>query len=352
MPPPSIPSLLSALCPPAASQLHTISSTLVSCIKSHLLDPVGATMLPSYTHTLPRGTETGTTLAVDLGGSTLRVVVVRFSAEGKEVVRRKQWRVNEDVKTLQGGEFFDWVAERVADVVGEEEVMGCGLTWSFPIVQTSEGSGDIQKMGKGFKIHEGIIGEDLRTHFEDALRRRNLNNLRLTYLLNDTVATLLSHAYDNPQTCISLICGTGINAALLLPVDALHPQKFGVRPREWFEAAEKVLVNTECSMLGGEGIFPLTNADMLLDEQAEAPGFQPFEQLTSGQYLGEVARLTLVDAGILEIAGGGGRWSLSSEVLAAFEEDTTLDSALRCAVRWQEERRRFWLLCCIHCIKC
>ncbi|KAF8249948.1 actin-like ATPase domain-containing protein [Wilcoxina mikolae CBS 423.85] len=323
MPPPSIPSLLSALCPPETSQLHIISSTLVSCIKLHLLDPVGATMLPSYTHTLPRGTETGAALAVDLGGSTLRVAVVRFSAEGKEVVRRKQWGVDEDVKILQGGEFFDWVAERVAEVVGEkeeEEVMGYGLTWSFPIVQTSEGSGEIQKMGKGFRIHEGILGEDLRTHFEAAFKRRNLNNLRLTYLLNDTAAALLSHAYDNPKTCISLICGTGVNAALLLPVHALHPQKFGVRPREWFEAAEKVLVNTECSMLGGEVMFPLTDADRLLDEMAELPGFQPFEQLTGGRYLGEVARLTLVDAGILEIAGGGGRWSLSSEVLAAFEE--------------------------------
>jgi hypothetical protein len=38
--------------------------------------------------------------------------------------------------------------------------------------QTSEGSGEIQQMGKGFRIHEGIVGSDLRTHFEAALERR------------------------------------------------------------------------------------------------------------------------------------------------------------------------------------
>jgi hexokinase len=143
--------------------------------------------------------------------------------------------------------------------------------------------------------------------------------------MNDTTATLLSHAYDNPKTCISLICGTGVNAALPLPIHALHPEKFGTRPAEWKSAAKNVLVNTECSMLGG-GIFPITAADSKLDSEAELPGFQPFEQLTGGRYLGEVARLTLVEAGMpLE-----GRWSLDSEILAGFDEYACVST---CGVR-------------------
>jgi len=78
-------------------------------------------------------------------------------------------------------------------------------------------------------------------------------------------------------------------------------------------------------MLGG-GIFPITAADSKLDSEAELPGFQPFEQLTGGRYLGEVARLTLVEAGMpLE-----GRWSLDSEVLAGFDEYACVST---CGVR-------------------
>jgi hypothetical protein len=38
--------------------------------------------------------------------------------------------------------------------------------------QTSPESGKIQKMGKGFRTHEGIEGTELRVHFDDALKRR------------------------------------------------------------------------------------------------------------------------------------------------------------------------------------
>ena len=111
--------------------------------------------------------------------------------------------------------------------------------------------------------------------------------------MNDTEATLLSHAYENPSTRMSVIWGTGFNAALLLPRTALSDEKLGRRPREWMEAAEAVVINTEASMFG-EGVFPVTSADEELDALSEHPGFQPLEQLTSGRYLGEICRLCLI----------------------------------------------------------
>jgi hexokinase len=131
----SISSLLAGLVPPGTEQMRIISASLVASIKAHLQDPIGATMLPSYMHTLPGGNETGKTLAVDLGGSTLRVAVIQLSG-GKEVLERKSWVVTDVVKQLPGTQFFDWVAERIAGVVTEElgQVVGVGLTWSFPIM--------------------------------------------------------------------------------------------------------------------------------------------------------------------------------------------------------------------------
>jgi hexokinase len=130
---------LSDLAPPSIDQLHALSVALLSSIKSHLRDPNGATMLPSYIHRLPSGRETGTALAVDLGGSTLRVAVIRLGGSGEvEVLVRKSYSVNDDVKQLDGASFFDWVADKIGDIIAEADqrdaTLGVGLTWSFPIV--------------------------------------------------------------------------------------------------------------------------------------------------------------------------------------------------------------------------
>ena len=116
--------------------------------------------------------------------------------------------------------------------------------------------------------------------------------------MNDTEATLLSHAHANPATRLSLICGTGINAAFRLPLSAIASWKLGVRPKHWTKVAKEVLVNTEVSMFG-DGVFPLCEADRELDRNADHPGFQPLEQLTSGRNMGEICRLIMI-AGIRE----------------------------------------------------
>ena len=114
--------------------------------------------------------------------------------------------------------------------------------------------------------------------------------LHMNALVNDTEGTLLSHAFANPATSISVILGTGLNAAVQLPLSIFSQEKTVGRPKQWTQAAKTVLVNTELSMFGA-GILPITAADEELDAASTAPGFQPLEQLTSGRYLGEICRL-------------------------------------------------------------
>ena len=147
--------------------------------------------------------------------------------------------------------------------------------------------------------------------------------------MNDTEATLLSHAHAHPATRLSLICGTGLNAALRLPLSAIGSWKLGVRPKNWTEVAREVIVNTEVSMFGG-GVFPSCDADRELDRNANHPGFQPLEQLTSGKYLGEICRLILI-AGVREGAlfegvmplGLETRFGIDTAFLSTFEEYAT-----------------------------
>jgi hexokinase len=149
-------------------------------------------------------------------------------------------------------------------------------------------------MGKGFLASHGLLGEDLGDLIQQACSRRHLN-VQLNAIVNDSSATLLSKAYTTPPTPYGLILGTGVNIAVHLPVSIISPEKFGVRPSSWTAAATHVIVNTELGMFG-KGILPMTRWDVQLNAAHALPDFQPLEHLVGGRYLGEIARLILLDA--------------------------------------------------------
>lgn len=149
--------------------------------------------------------------------------------------------------------------------------------------------------------------------------------------MNDSSATLLSKAYTDPSTRFALILGTGVNAAVHLPVDAFGIKKFGVRPSSWHEKARHVLVNTELSMFGS-GILPLTRWDILINASRTASVSQPLEFMTGGGFLGEIVRQVVIEgiqtAGLfdgiippsLKIP-----YSLDTETISRIEADCSSD---------------------------
>jgi hexokinase len=179
-------------------------------------------------------------------------------------------------------------------------------------------------MGKGFLAAHGLLGQDLGDLIQDACLRRGLN-VQLHAIVNDSSATLLSKAYIDPTTRFALILGTGVNAAIHLPVHIFSQEKFGVRPAAWHDSAQHVIVNTELSMFGA-GILPYTKYDKLLLSTHSMPDFQPLEHFVSGGYLGEITRLILVD-GIQNAGLFGGvippslqeRYSLETETISRIE---------------------------------
>lgn len=301
-------------------------------------------MLPSYQHTLPSGHELGDFLALDVGGSTFRIALVRLTgkskpgSDGLQIRRIRSFTIDEQIRMLKGQAFFDWMAERIGDMLGEynnttangtaKAKLLMGLAWSFPVEQTSPRTGRLLAMGKGFFATHGVEGQDLSELIMRSCSQRGLN-VEMRAIVNDGTATLLSQAYRDPTTRMSLILGTGTNAGVYLPVGALGSGKFGDRPNTWFEAADHVLVNTELSMVG-KCCLPVTKWDDWLNAKHPLPDFQPLEYLITGRYLGEIVRLILIEA--IESAGlfGGtipdhmdAAYTFDSRILAAFESDST-----------------------------
>jgi hexokinase len=312
-------------------------------------------MLPSYNHQLPTGNERGTYLALDVGGSTFRVALIELSgrtskANESRIMTINSFKINNAIKQLKGVLFFDWMAQRIEETLSgqaeghnmSEAPLSTGVAWSFPIEcvssnystphasqlttnrQTSLRSGLLQGMGKGFLAAHGLLGQDLGDLIQSSCSRHGLN-VQLNAIVNDSSATLLSKAYLDATTRFALILGTGVNAAVHLPVHIFSPSKFGVRPAEWHDEAKHVIVNTELSMFGG-GILPDTRWDRQLRATHSMPEFQPLEHFVSGGYLGEIVRLVLVE-GVRAAGLFGGvlpqgleeRYSLETQTISMIE---------------------------------
>ncbi|OAA51873.1 hexokinase-1 [Metarhizium rileyi] len=303
-------------------------------------------MLPSYSHQLPLGSETGHYLALDVGGSTLRVAVVGLRGRGvdadkkSEIISMHNYRIGKDIKDLEGMDFFNWMGQRIAETLIEsgqhenslENPVPVACAWSFPIEQTSMGSGKLLPMGKAFLADRGLLGKDLAGIIKQACKKSGLH-VELRALLNDSSACLLSRAYSYTSTRFGLILGTGVNMAAYLPVPSVGRKKFGVRPDGWFDEANHIIVNTELGMFGHD-ILPLTRWDLALTKHHPRPDFQPLEHLVSGMYLGEIVRLALVEA--IETTGilGGvvppslkSGYSLGTDTLSMIESDASSDLA-------------------------
>ncbi|KAF5657801.1 RTT107-like protein [Fusarium heterosporum] len=329
--------------PVSQDELRQLSSNIRKQLLQRLETDMEC-MLPSYSHQLPRGTEVGRFVALDVGGSTLRVALVelcgRVSNVGEEsrIVSIKNYYITPEIKALEGMAFFDWMAERILETLSAEldghdasdGPLPMSLAWSFPIEQTSLGGGKLQGMGKGFCACNGLLGQDLGEIVRTACQGRGLN-VELRAVVNDSSACLLSESYNHPTTRFGLILGTGVNLAAYLPVSAIGRVKFGERPPQWFEKATHVIINSEISMMGRD-ILPLTRWDRQLLANHSRPDFQPLEHMVSGMYLGEICRLALVEA--IETTGifGGAvpaslqkPYSFSTATLSLIEVDTSSD---------------------------
>ena len=107
-----------------------------------------ATMIPSYVTRMPTGDEKGTFLALDLGGSNLRVSAVELLGEGQaEVLREIRRTVSDAQRTGSSNYFFDWIADAVGELLDNlpphhQDIFGSsstnqpvamGVCWSFPL---------------------------------------------------------------------------------------------------------------------------------------------------------------------------------------------------------------------------
>ncbi|KAK3765894.1 hypothetical protein RRG08_002140 [Elysia crispata] len=268
---------------------------MINGLKHHSQGGADIKMFPTFVRSLPDGSECGEFLALDLGGTNFRVLLVRLQGHDVEI-QSKTYLIPQRIMLGTGIQLFDHIADCIGKFVVEHDLQNhqlpLGFTFSFPCQQEGLAKARLSKWTKGFRC-EGVVGKDICQLLQEALQRRTNCHVEIVAVVNDAVGTLMSAAHGDRNCEIGLILGTGCNACYMEGLDNVGTWKHG---EDQDHHPRQVIINTEWGAFGDNGCldFMRTEYDHELDTFSINPAKQIMEKMISGMYMGEIVRLVLV----------------------------------------------------------
>ncbi|NWY40021.1 HXK1 protein, partial [Sylvia atricapilla] len=253
-------------------------------------------MLPTYVCGMPDGTEKGKFLALDLGGTNFRVLLVKIKSGRRRSVQmyNKIFAIPLEIMQGTGEELFDHIVQCIADFLEYMGIKGArlplGFTFSFPCRQA--GIDKVRTVAQnGFRwqlctcLVNGII-----------LSKGNKWLLLLAQPSQDVFYALLHSSDCVPSALHSLLFAecqwTDLNLLVQLDflTDIFYLFRSYVRKDYFYEFP------------GGAGDVVLLSSSQIrriLGKWKPATSLNVFmswyEKMTSGMYLGEIVRQILID---------------------------------------------------------
>ncbi|KPM34409.1 Hexokinase [Neonectria ditissima] len=281
-----------------AEKLKQITEHFVSELTKGLTEEGGSIpMNPTWVMAYPDGYETGTYLALDMGGTNLRVCEITLTDEKSEFdIIQSKYRMPEELKSATSEELWDYIADCLYQFIethhgdcANVEKLPLGFTFSYPATQNYIDEGILQRWTKGFDI-DGVEGKNVAPMFLEALARRGVP-IKLAALINDTTGTLIASAYTDTAMKIGCIFGTGCNAAYMENCGSIPKIAHLNLPPDC-----PMAINCEWGAFDNEHkVLPRTAYDVTIDRDSPRPGQQAFEKMIAGLYLGEIFRLVVLD---------------------------------------------------------
>lgn len=256
-------------------------------------------MIPGWVMEYPTGKETGDYLAIDLGGTNLRVVLVKLAGDSTFDTTQSKYKIPDSYRTTQNrDELFAFIAESVKNFIEETYPDGVkgnlplGFTFSYPASQNKINEGILQRWTKGFDI-PNVEGHDVVQLLKEQFEKLKIP-VDVVALINDTTGTLVASLYSDLETKMGVIFGTGINGAYYDVVKDIP--KLEGKLADDIPPDSKMAINCEYGSFDNEHlVLPRNKYDIQIDEESPRPGQQTFEKMSSGYYLGELLRLAMLD---------------------------------------------------------
>ncbi|CAF3972078.1 unnamed protein product [Adineta steineri] len=260
-------------------------------------------MLPTYVTNLPTRKEQGDILALDLGGTNFRTLLVKLHPNNEPQVISEA-HIVPDSKKLLANDLFEFIVDvlkqfMIRNQLDLEQEYVLGFTFSFACEQIALNKGKFLTPSKGWVLSD-LIGQDVVQVLQRIIYQKQLK-VKITALINDTVGTLMACAYHENTCRVGVILGTGTNACYFEDINKIHTiSDRAVLPTE----ATEMIINTEWGALGEGGCLDMliTNFDREIDRISNNPGIHIFEKLISGMYMGRLAAevlASLINQGII-----------------------------------------------------
>ncbi len=237
-------------------------------------------MIPTYLSVEGNPENDVSVIAIDAGGTNLRVGLVNFN-NGKPVSgAMEKSHMPGSRGEVSKDEFFSEIADRILPLTAHSDIVG--FCFSYPAEIFDSLDGRIILLTKEVRVRDSAgvaIGEALK----EKLRERGVTKDLKFVILNDTAATLMGGIANldisDSDGLLGLILGTGFNCCY-----AERGEKIGKISNK-----KDMVINCESGNFGGA---PYGAADDLLDKNSDNPGIGRFEKMISGVYMGELISVT------------------------------------------------------------
>lgn len=287
--------------------LFTVSGETLSKISDHFVSELtkglskaggNIPMIPGWVLDYPTGQETGNYLAIDLGGTNLRVVLVSLLGNHKFDTTQSKFPLPKNMRTATSEELWTFIADSLSKFIeeffpdGVDKPLPLGFTFSYPASQDNITEGFLQRWTKGWDI-DGVEGKNVVPMLQEAIGKRGLP-VEVVALINDTTGTLVASMYTDAETKAGCIFGTGCNGAYYERAGDIP--KLEGRFEDDITPDMPMAINCEYGSFDNElKVLPRTKFDNIIDKESPRPGQQSFEKMISGYYLGEILRLILLE---------------------------------------------------------
>ena len=273
--------------------------------------PSGMPMIPAHIAPAAGARAGRTVLALDAGGTNMRVARVSFDGDGRAAAgEERRFPMPGTGGRVSAERFFDLIAEAALAGGALDGIDGIGFTFSFHMDIRPDADGVLRAFSKEVDAPE-VVGRAVGAGLRDALARAGRAYDGPVVLLNDTAATLLAGVADvtmegspaGAGATIGFILGTGLNIAY----PETHIPKIGLGPA----GAPQIVV---CETGNFAPRF-LGSLDRDFDASTMTPGAYALEKTVSGAYLGPLILHALKRAvrdGVLSFARSAELLSLPS----------------------------------------
>jgi len=238
-------------------------------------------MLPTYIEAEGDVVPNQPVVAIDAGGTNLRIAKVYFNDNLQLVTENIQYDKMPAIETeLSKDEFFATMAGYMEDFKDVSDKIGFCFSYAAEILPNKDGK--LVEWSKEVKAPE-VIGEIIG---EQLLKAMGTPEKHIV-LMNDTVSTLLAgkaaKAGKSYDTFIGFILGTGTNAAYI-------EANKNITKTEGLDLNGSQIINIESGNFGG---VTSSDIDIAFDNSTKNPGRYSFEKMFAGGYFGGLCSTAL-----------------------------------------------------------